>query len=795
MISKFQIKYLIQVSFSLSLLMMLSDVTTMFFAQTSNAENADLLLNILTITVTDLGVGGLFFFIFLLPHILLTKLNVTLGRILMNLFALIILIVNLGLNKYFITTHLSLGSDLFGYTLKDILMIVQTSTDFSFISLLSFILFPIAFLAINSLRFGYNFYKNGMIWPLLAGLFLLPLLQIIDIKSKTNLAYFISDSVEYKLNKSASANVKWDIVNNEFPLMKPINVANDVLGDYLNLKEEKPNIVLLVVEGLGRDFSGSNAQYPGFTPFLDSLAKESLSWSNFVSNTGRSFGALPSILGSAPFGENGFLELQNIPAHLSLISLLKENGYKTSYFEGGDSKFDNKINYLQNEGIDFILDQNNFGPGYKKIINPENGFSWGYPDSEIYKKTLTLIEPTVQPRLDVVLSISNHEPFDFPNKATYQSKAEKIRDAGTYKNAHKKTITEHLDIFSSLLYTDASIQYFLEEYKKKDNYENTIFIITGDHRLIPVPQKDQICRYHVPLIVFSPLQKKVQEFKGISSHMDITPSIITMLKNKYNAKTSEMVPWLGSNLSSSIEFLNDHEIPLMKYKGAFKDFISKSGYLSDGDYFDIDENFSLSKMSNSSTKTALADRYQYHKTLNSYVTVNDKIIPQDLAIVKTKKIIYTKDEKKLIDENTIDATLEEIYFKARAMAFDKKYDDALFLISYINQNNPNHFDARTLKGRIYAWNSEYEQAQKELLFVINRSPLYSDAYSAIMDLYWWNDKYIEALEMNEKIQANFSDRKDFIKKMDISMARFDPADFKNIKPSNELKGDLISKLE
>jgi hypothetical protein len=40
--------------------------------------------------------------------------------------------------------------------------------------------------------------------------------------------------------------------------------------------------------------------YGGFT-YLDSLIPKSLYWENFVSNAGRTFGALPSILGSLPY--------------------------------------------------------------------------------------------------------------------------------------------------------------------------------------------------------------------------------------------------------------------------------------------------------------------------------------------------------------------------------------------------------------------------------------------------------------------------------------------------------------
>ncbi|HAI42577.1 MAG TPA: hypothetical protein DCM40_32960, partial [Maribacter sp.] len=53
----------------------------------------------------------------------------------------------------------------------------------------------------------------------------------------------------------------------EYPLVQGPIIEN-VLGDYFELKEEKPNIVFIMVEGLGRDFVGEFAEFGGFTPFL-----------------------------------------------------------------------------------------------------------------------------------------------------------------------------------------------------------------------------------------------------------------------------------------------------------------------------------------------------------------------------------------------------------------------------------------------------------------------------------------------------------------------------------------------
>lgn len=103
-----------------------------------------------------------------------------------------------------------------------------------------------------------------------------------------------------------------------------------------------------------------------------------------MSNTGRTFGVLPSILGALPFAENGYLDLgAKMPQQLSLLNLLKPNGYRTSFYYGGNASFDQMDLFLQQNNIDFIFDESSFDKRYKKLPSSSN-FSWGYGDRELY---------------------------------------------------------------------------------------------------------------------------------------------------------------------------------------------------------------------------------------------------------------------------------------------------------------------------------------------------------------------------------------------------------------------------
>ena len=72
-----------------------------------------------------------------------------------------------------------------------------------------------------------------------------------------------------------------------------------------------------------------------------------------------------------------------------------------------------------------------------------------------------------------------------------------------------------------MLYADASLKRLFERYRKRTDYDNTIFVITGDHRIPEIPLSTKIDRYHVPLIIYSPLLQKTKEIADFLNENNI----------------------------------------------------------------------------------------------------------------------------------------------------------------------------------------------------------------------------------------------------------------------------------
>ncbi|MDB2606575.1 sulfatase-like hydrolase/transferase [Zobellia sp.] len=661
---------------------------------------------------------------------------------------LILLIIEAMLISYFCTALVPLGSDLLGYSFNDIQMTIANSGGISWV-------LPIAFVFIIGMFYGFykltskHYHHISKMYPFTIILFSM-FMATLFIEGKPinhNKTQYLALNLYDTSTEDNSYNA--DV---EYPLIKSKPTQN-VLGDYFELKEEKPNVVFIMVEGLGRDFVGEGAEYGGFTPFLDSLTTKSLYWENCLSNTGRTFGVLPSLLGSLPFGKSGFMELEKYPNKLTLFSILKNNGYYTSFYQGTNSSFDNVDRFLTSENVDFVLDKSGFGSNYQMQAEDAAGASWGYPDKELFKKSLNLPRDAQQPRMEVYMTISTHEPFIPPKQDFFEAKVEKIVAQGNYKGKIKKVIDKNSNVFATLLYTDDALEYALEEYKKQPNYDNTIFIITGDHRLIPIPQRNNVSRFHVPLIIYSPLLKKTKKMSAVNSHFDVTPTLLSLLESKYELKMPKKVAWMGGALDMNEEFRSVKNIPLMRNKNELKEFVNAEKVYSNGSIYSLDKNMDLNSSFGGSNSES---KLKAFKSMNAYVTKNNKIIPDSLAIFSVKKEKFTDSEIIWINSVYNGQNFDKVYKIARELAFEREYEKSLLLSRYILSEAPSHIDTKILTGRVNVWQGNYKKSIEILRSCIKMNPNYIDSYAALFDVYFWSERSKDALELVDMVYQNSS---------------------------------------
>ncbi|WP_268036409.1 LTA synthase family protein [Algoriphagus sp. PAP.12] len=405
----------------------------------------------------------------------------------------------------------------------------------------------------------------------------------------------------------------------------------DVLSPYFDSLQQAPDIVFIFLESFGKAYSGKDAYLGSFTPFLDSLEQHSLVWLNAISSTGRTFGLQPGVFGGFPFGEKGFLELyQNFPYHKSFLSILRDNEYEIRYFIGSDKNFDHVGDFIEYQNPVQLVDEKDFDSKYSKAPSASGNFTWGFADKELFRNGLEKLPQSYsKPQVITFQTQTSHDPYIVPERPFYEEKLKNhLEQTLKIPSSEIPDYMAYEDIYMTVLYADDAVKEFITKYKERPEFENTIFIITGDHRLPEIPMSDRLDRFHVPLIIYSPLLKKQEYFRGVSSHFEITPSLLSFLKNQAGIQLPEQKTWLGQVLDTARTFQSRIAMPLMRNKNQLIDYIHGDLFYSDGQLFKVSDNLSIDPINSPDDLTQLKGEFEDFKNKNNYMVQTRKLYPE-----------------------------------------------------------------------------------------------------------------------------------------------------------------------
>ena len=405
--------------------------------------------------------------------------------------------------------------------------------------------------------------------------------------------------------------------------MEFVDDTKDNLSQFFNDSNVSPNIVIVVVESLGSEWMGTNRADVPVMPFVDSLSRQSLYWENCLSTTPRSFGVVPSLTGSVPCGVRGY-QFGNMPQTNSLISILKSNGYETNAFYAGQFYFDCVAEYLISQEIDFMSD---FYSDFEAENDNNKGGFWGYHDGIMFDKSMQVLEGKNSPMMNLFVTISTHDDVKEDNPIF----ADAIKKVDEIGNLDRKKAAMYV-------YADDCLRKFFADYSRRDDYENTIFVVTGDHSS-GFYLKSDLSRYHVPLIIYSPLLKEPKKFKNIVTHNDLAPSLVTLMRNKYYLETPEKACWAGNFLGID-EGESQSEMLFVEYAKGITKMLS-NGYLyvkNDDKTYKINEDMTLKDASGDPYHKVIRRKFDVYKYVNDYVYLNDMLVSDKSRAEEYEKI-------------------------------------------------------------------------------------------------------------------------------------------------------------
>ncbi|KFC19870.1 LTA synthase family protein [Chryseobacterium sp. FH1] len=338
-------------------------------------------------------------------------------------------------------------------------------------------------------------------------------------------------------NKHVSNPLQGNLVlNSVFSFFRTINTNNFKLVSYVDEKfinqeikpyklyerevEDKPNVVIFIMESFGKEYSGAFNKntdikdFVSYTPFLDSLANESLIFTNAFANGRQSIHGMSSVLAGIPSLTDAFTSSPYSNQKIqSIVSVCNDLGYDTSFYHGAPN------GSMGFQGFGNILGfKHYFG---KNEYDNDKDFDgiwaiWDEPFFQYFAKNIG----KKQPFMSTMFSASSHDPFKIPEK---------------YQNKFK---SGPLQIHIPIQYTDYALKKFFETASRQPWYQNTIFVITADHtnQIHYKEYQKAMNRFAIPLLFFSPNPK--YNLKGIddrfAQQIDIYPTLADLLG--YNKK-------------------------------------------------------------------------------------------------------------------------------------------------------------------------------------------------------------------------------------------------------------------
>ncbi|MCA1731073.1 MAG: sulfatase-like hydrolase/transferase [Actinobacteria bacterium] len=285
---------------------------------------------------------------------------------------------------------------------------------------------------------------------------------------------------------------------------------------------QKRNVVIIHLESTRAQSVTPYNEDLATTPYLDELSKESLLAERAYTivprtskaNVAVNCGVDPPLFPGPEFEPGG------VPVPC-LAGLLKDQGYSTAYFMSTDDTMDNFGDVVTNFGYDKFYSLKDMDTEGFQVTN-----TFGYEDNIMLKPSeewLKKQKESGKPFLTDYLTGTGHYGYECSSLPT-----------GFEDFAQDEELNRYLNC---LHYLDSFVKNLIDQYKELGLYDNTIFVLYGDHgegfgehgRLL---HGDTIYEegLKIPLMIHAPgMFEGGQRVKGLSNETDVLPTVLEML--------------------------------------------------------------------------------------------------------------------------------------------------------------------------------------------------------------------------------------------------------------------------
>ena len=274
------------------------------------------------------------------------------------------------------------------------------------------------------------------------------------------------------------------------------------------------NVVVVVSESFGAEFSRLYGSDRDWTPNFDAFAREGLWFRRMYASGTRTVRGLEAIVTSLPPIPS--VSVLRRPGNENIANwgaVMRAHGYHTSFLYGGYGYFDNMNYFFAHNGFE-VRDR-------RQIPQPvrfEN--IWGVADEDLFDMALDYydgLHAAGRPFFSIVMTTSNHKPF------TFRPGIPGVKPSGGGREA-------------GVRYADFALGYFLREARRHAWFDDTLFVVVADHGARVYGRADIPLRsYEIPMMFYSPKHLRPGVVDTMTTQIDIAPTILGLLGLPYRA--------------------------------------------------------------------------------------------------------------------------------------------------------------------------------------------------------------------------------------------------------------------
>ncbi|WP_280771079.1 LTA synthase family protein [Salipaludibacillus daqingensis] len=314
----------------------------------------------------------------------------------------------------------------------------------------------------------------------------------------------------------------WDNIERHFN-----KYAEEPNQDFTGVAEDM-NVVMVSMESVESFVINEEVDGEEITPFLNELIEDSFYFDNVYDQTGQGKTSDAEFMMSNslyPLGRGAVFHTHEENALMPLPRALQERGYHTSSYHANDITFYNRDVMYDKLGYDEYYDIEYYD------VTDDNSVGWGLKDIDFVEQSMDAIKETPEPFFTTMLTLTNHFPYELDPEDHFIDPVDSESDI----------VSRY---FPTVRYTDEAMRLLFEEMKKEGMYENTMFVLYGDHYGIAESHYEDLSEFlgyevtdpeatkldRVPVIIHIPgLEDEAKTIDTISGQVDVMPTLLNLL--------------------------------------------------------------------------------------------------------------------------------------------------------------------------------------------------------------------------------------------------------------------------